>query len=147
MALKASGLRGNMWCTFPADYLTKVVVSGKKSSDLKVSEIMTKEEVLKTVSPSGAVAQCQYCSVVTSATRIMCPGSFTRPSCYNVTSRLLNRCPLCRHGAGGDGAHDRLQLPTCSCGEPFEVVHPCMLVNLPFNPHWRFYVDPDVSLA
>jgi len=37
------------------DYLTKVVVSGKKSTELKIHEIMTKEEVLKTVTPKDTV--------------------------------------------------------------------------------------------
>lgn len=44
-----------LYWVHPADYLTKVVVSGKSSKQLKVSEIMTKEEVLKTVSPADTV--------------------------------------------------------------------------------------------
>ena len=38
-----------------ADYLTKVVVAGKSSKDIKVSTIMTPEHVLKTVAPTDTV--------------------------------------------------------------------------------------------
>jgi len=38
-----------------ADYLTKVVVSGKSSATLSVEEIMTPESVLKTVTPEDTV--------------------------------------------------------------------------------------------
>ena len=38
-----------------ADYLTKVVVSGKSSAVLSVEEIMTPESVLKTVMPGDTV--------------------------------------------------------------------------------------------
>jgi signal-transduction protein with cAMP-binding, CBS, and nucleotidyltransferase domain len=38
-----------------ADYLTKVVVAGKSSKDIKVSTIMTPEHVLKTVAPGDTV--------------------------------------------------------------------------------------------
>ena len=38
-----------------ADYLTKVVVSGKSSAVLSVEEIMTPESVLKTVTPGDTV--------------------------------------------------------------------------------------------
>ena len=39
-------------CVPCADYLTKVVVSGKSSATLSVEEIMTPESVLKTVTPA-----------------------------------------------------------------------------------------------
>lgn len=41
-----------MWC---ADYLTKVVVLGKSSSELPVSDIMTPQSKLMTVSPQQSV--------------------------------------------------------------------------------------------
>ena len=42
-------------CVHCADYLTKVVVAGKSSKEIKVSTIMTPEHVLKTVAPSDTV--------------------------------------------------------------------------------------------
>ena len=42
----------SLWCT---DYLTKVVVLGKSSSELPVSNIMTPQSKLMTVSPQQSV--------------------------------------------------------------------------------------------
>ncbi len=42
-------------CLCNADYLTKVVVVGKSSSDLPVSNIMTPQSKLMTVSPQQSV--------------------------------------------------------------------------------------------
>ena len=41
--------------SFAADYLTKVVVMGKSSSELPVSDIMTPQSKLMTVSPQQSV--------------------------------------------------------------------------------------------
>lgn len=48
-------IAGENICVRCADYLTKVVVAGKSSKEIKVSTIMTPEHVLKTVAPSDTV--------------------------------------------------------------------------------------------
>ena len=70
-----------------------MVVSGKKSSDLKVAEIMTKEEVLKTVSPSGA-NHPQSHKLVLFCIRHRhlhhAPHSYLRSIRHNVPRRLIS---------------------------------------------------------
>lgn len=48
---------GNDVCGVVPDYLTKVVVMGKSSAELPVSEIMTPQSKLMTVSPSQSVVE------------------------------------------------------------------------------------------
>ena len=85
-----------VWC---ADYLTKVVVLGKSSSELPVSDIMTPQSKLMTVSPQQSVVDVMTLMTDNNfrhvpVARLTDPHTWFCSSASNTSLHFCNLCTL-----------------------------------------------------